>query len=901
MRKLIISLIMLGIVFIALYSATPYVLETLISFHLHSRGFSDVDLEVTDTGPGRTTIHGLKLRYSGHYYRIDLQARELHLEYSLTRLVKGEVHRISVPDIDLHLQHRIQDGKPGKQNILRVPRISHRLPFRQLVVDHLHIEHTATNKPGRMFDVQGKIDSNRDTTSGSFSLSSDRSDAIHSQFTLANSESYLMIRDLSRDSTLLSVRAKPVQALKGHQQISFELQSDMQAMQGLFVNLGIMAPATAISGSLTANGKLEWPAYLNPAADQPLSDIRLMMNSTWNIKLSTYKNKDLADLFIPLSFVLNDSLLSWRADPLTRMVFYPGTNHETGKQDLDKLLASIGRQAVIISAANGLDGSIQLDPDFLSSPEIRFDDIITIRSGNGESALSLQAKLHGATVVPSQAFRISSTASYKARLAKLDPVYARSASLQGKLHLDVDPDTLKLEFLPGSRQILRGFSYRETTLPSVTSSLTERGSCHIMLADLGWACNGLSMKLDLAEVGFGKNSMLVGSSLLTFEHLNGSANSWDITGKFDLSDITTRAYSHEFRLDRIHSDFTANRGKIRLETALSAADGTVNARLLASHSLKTRAGNASLQLEPVLFSRHQDIIARIIDTKDLAISVDRGRMSANTRLSWHTTPDRKKQPILNQSTILKFQDIGGSYQHTEFTGFNTEVHLHGTREMLTAKPARAILASLDTGLVISDIGFDLEIGPGRTGPYAITASRFRANVLGGQLNSDKIEFDPSREDNSFDIEVSALDIEELLKLYQDKSIYGSGIIDGILPFRLTDQGLKIVNGKLAAREPGGILRYVANETVEGMAKSNPNLKILVDALKDFHYSILDTDLQYSPDGVLKMYLQLEGYNPNLEGGRAVHLNVNLEENIKTLMRSLRLADDIGREIGESIQ
>ena len=50
-----------------------------------------------------------------------------------------------------------------------------------------------------------------------------------------------------------------------------------------------------------------------------------------------------------------------------------------------------------------------------------------------------------------------------------------------------------------------------------------------------------------------------------------------------------------------------------------------------------------------------------------------------------------------------------------------------------------------------------------------------------------------------------------------------------------------------------------------------------------------------------MNMKLEGRNPDFERGRAINLNVQVEENVLALMRSLRLGDEIGGKIEDRIK
>jgi hypothetical protein len=53
---------------------------------------------------------------------------------------------------------------------------------------------------------------------------------------------------------------------------------------------------------------------------------------------------------------------------------------------------------------------------------------------------------------------------------------------------------------------------------------------------------------------------------------------------------------------------------------------------------------------------------------------------------------------------------------------------------------------------------------------------------------------------------------------------------------------------------------------------------------------------YKPGGDLVLQVRLEGNNPQWQEGQPVHLNLNLEENIPTLLRSLQLSSEISEQV-----
>ena len=82
------------------------------------------------------------------------------------------------------------------------------------------------------------------------------------------------------------------------------------------------------------------------------------------------------------------------------------------------------------------------------------------------------------------------------------------------------------------------------------------------------------------------------------------------------------------------------------------------------------------------------------------------------------------------------------------------------------------------------------------------------------------------------------------------------------------------------------------------ARSGQNLAIRADTMADFQYHSLDAELTYSPEGDLVARTALKGSNPAYDNGREIHLNVKVEENLATLLESLRLSDELTEKISD---
>ena len=129
-----------------------------------------------------------------------------------------------------------------------------------------------------------------------------------------------------------------------------------------------------------------------------------------------------------------------------------------------------------------------------------------------------------------------------------------------------------------------------------------------------------------------------------------------------------------------------------------------------------------------------------------------------------------------------------------------------------------------------------------------------------------------------------------MKVYPTDGLAGNGSIDGQIPLIVNLDGVRIDKGKLEARNPG-TLRFRSAE-LQSMAKNNPALGLLNQALDDFHFQVLKSDLNFDKDGKLILHIRLEGSNPQFENGRPIHFNFNLEQNLYALLASIQLNNHV---------
>ncbi len=133
---------------------------------------------------------------------------------------------------------------------------------------------------------------------------------------------------------------------------------------------------------------------------------------------------------------------------------------------------------------------------------------------------------------------------------------------------------------------------------------------------------------------------------------------------------------------------------------------------------------------------------------------------------------------------------------------------------------------------------------------------------------------------------------------EGQDIQASGRVSGTLPVVMDDQGVSIVDGSIAAAVPGGLIRLA-----ESLSRSvnQPGIDFALRALEDFHFRSLEAKVGYTAAGDLTAAVALKGANPAIEGGRQIHYNLNITENVPVLLESLRLQDEVTSRVEKKVR
>jgi hypothetical protein len=369
---------------------------------------------------------------------------------------------------------------------------------------------------------------------------------------------------------------------------------------------------------------------------------------------------------------------------------------------------------------------------------------------------------------------------------------------------------------------------------------------------------------------------------------------------FRVGDVVSGGFnfsSSEFRLDNSIADISnpAYSGKLLLEkdTLTGVVEVDLDQRLRLGiglqHFFLRDTGDVVLKLAPYEFTEAEPL-STLITPKELEADVVAGQIEGLANISWSKQLDdswRFGGPI-----ALKIDQLSGFYADYFFVDLNTDLFAEATTPLgiQVSNPASASLSRIDIGMPLEDLSWQYRFDT-LTGEVQIID--FDTAVLGGKISIPAARYNPARDRQQVDVVLADLRVDSLINLAEYPGLEADGLVSGYLPFIIEGDTISIEKGLVGALKPGGSIRYAP----AGSAPSNnPALRLVNDALANYQYQTMNTEVFYDKDGELLLSVQLQGSNPDMNAGQAINLNVNITDNIPSLLKSLQASRVITDEL-----
>jgi hypothetical protein len=241
--------------------------------------------------------------------------------------------------------------------------------------------------------------------------------------------------------------------------------------------------------------------------------------------------------------------------------------------------------------------------------------------------------------------------------------------------------------------------------------------------------------------------------------------------------------------------------------------------------------------------------------------------------------------------------LAGRYGETGFVGLDSSF------EVALDWQAAPAVSPATFGVALIDVGFPIESLHGSVAPdlgaLAADIESVSMTVLGGEVRVDPFRYETDSETNELLLHARGIQLPLMVGLADLEAVKISGSVSGDIPVTLKDGKVIVDGGHLENDPPGGVIRYGAGADI---VDEGSQLGIVTRTLKNFEFDVLTSDVDYNEQGDLKLQMRLTGTNPDVDPLQPVVLNLNVENNVPQMLRSLQatrsIEDILERKLGQ---
>ena len=329
------------------------------------------------------------------------------------------------------------------------------------------------------------------------------------------------------------------------------------------------------------------------------------------------------------------------------------------------------------------------------------------------------------------------------------------------------------------------------------------------------------------------------------------------------------------------------RARLRLEGNTLRADGnlllqaTDVLRFAGSHALTPGCGEATLTAQHAL-----PMLGKLLQPRPqalLPLGFQAGDAEARFALNWCMQPTF----TFNVNGTAQVHNATLSWEQARVEALQATLHLDGLHPLQGRLQLAAQRGTLATGTTLTDLNVDLALSA-----KALTLRALDVKLLGGRVHSEPFTQPWPSAEQTLLLELSHIDLGQLVALPAVPGLSGSGPLDGVLPIIYRDGHVEIKEGQLNNVD-AGTLKYAPTLAIP----DNPGLQ----ALRNFHFRQLRTQLWYATDGTYRTQVKLDGSNPDFYNGYPLRFGLTINGKLPGLFRSALFSGDFNRHILEQLQ
>ena len=898
----------------AIYGSFPIWGSILLKDQLAEHEFTNIIIELGYPGPRSLEIRKLGFTKEIPGESITASFQNVTLTFQISELLKGTVDHIIISHVELtstpHTRKNTQPP-PSSTSTLTANDLFFSiplLPFRELTLEQASMNRPQNPEPFRQLQLSGAFSSNVELLKGKFSMEGPHFPLYELEISgTPTGEISLLLQGLRPSPTQVFRIQTSLKKNDKNASIQGDLRTNLSQLSSF---ASLLLPIDKELQRMTGNLTAEWHAVIpqTAALDIDMSKQVEVVDGSVDIQIALPQWKSMGtdiSATVKGNFTFTNGLLTWTLAEHSQAA----ANVNVSMVDLPEQVRSyfpLPYHRLHIEIPQKVRGQVNT---IAQPPELKLTGQIRTKLGIKELPLNLELSLMElAGTWPSDftgkgSFQLSGTLP---NLTLNQASIKQSAfTLSGQTALNKERVLLTIN--SGSTLEAISFHKEELSIPRLKLAIQEPISATYQLQNQGWNVEQTLIQLRMPNLTWKDTDLSFDGGKLTLEVAEGDSTNWQANGELIVLHVGTTMKMKDYSIPKTNWKvrFSGSASTIRLQFLSQTSDKLISLFGQSFVDIAGQTGWGQFKTAPLVFGPSSFLLSNYFQPWPYPLDIIEGQASASARVSWEPDPETegKELAMTNAETTIDLQHLTGHYEQIILNDVTTSITLSGLDPWSMPKPAKLTIKEIQSGLSATDITMNFQVrqNPASSFPL-LDIPNISLHTLGGQITSRDIQFDELRPENSLILRADNLVLEKIFELEQQEGLHGTGVLDGTLPMTLSSTGIEIHGGRIEARPPGGVIQFLPAEgTAQTLSQANANMNLVLQALSNFHYDVLHFDVDYQKDGTLNLQTRLEGRNPDFKQGVPFNFNLNIQENIPALLKSLQVTSGIEEQIERMIQ
>lgn len=900
---------------VGLWLALPSVVSVVLERWFEHQGYENVVVRFGRPGLRSMTVPTIALtqRLTGEI--VTLSFNNSQVKYTLLGLLAGHIDLLVLPDlsIEIRMAHVGADGgHPPRHeaapdapdsllNVLTASDLVQRLPL--LPCDEVHIDQVKVFReqatgPLQTVVMTGTIKQQRGALVIEMLLQG--VDTIPYELRVTGESA----TDMWLQLRAAQPHAAPIVLWRSE---SVQKETQVQLKGVVEVNVQELAPFLALAVPIgpewqRVNGSVAVHWVGTAAAGVPIAalwkDAGTEVHATVQLTMALPELKGYGkDIAVKATGTLsgNAQLVHWAITPGTLATAIVNAGTMPVLTALHDLLPS-GSQPVAIKSAQDIKGELFWTE---SPPRFTASGPLTVSYGSPKGPVDVelagtQLSGHGRTIDRAEA-QVLIRSNLPAAMS--EPLGITQAAGDIRAVVTLNGTALHGTITPASAATFARFRRDSVVVTRAVLQLLEPLPVDFDTMTGRWSAGPATFAWLTPQIQLAGHQATMQRAAIKLDRAEGSAKVWNAQTTATIKGLTlTQSFSLPIDVAvRVNADSLAVKADIQAQSQEKSV-------ALAAHleqAWASRRGMLHGTFGPVRFDRATFRLRQLLSPWPYPVDVTEGNVAGTFDAAWAQNAEQHIQIQAGSAEII-IEHLAGQYRDIVLTGLNTKLNVvaEGPEHIATSRPAEVTIASVNTGVEVTNIAMTAQGEWDLREELPLVEVRdLRCDLLGGVATSQGVRADLSHPSYALTVLVRQLDLSKVLSLEQQKGLQGTGLLDGSIPITVTTRGLTVKDGYFEARPPGGVIQYKASpEATRVVTQANANMQLVLQALNNFQYNVLQVGAQYVEDGTLQLKARLEGKNPDQNKSPPIHFNLTVQENIPALLKSLRFVQDIEESV-----